>query len=149
MNVSVEIEITKPKEIVWSAITDIQNSGKMISGIISVEVLNTPPEGLVGLKWKEKRVMFGKEAAETMWITEAVENTYYYTRAESHGSVYITKLAIKDLGSNSLLGMSFTGEAQTLFTKILSTVMGAFIKGSMKKALMKDLKDIKLFVESS
>ncbi len=149
MIVSVDIEIAKPKEVIWAVITNIENSSNIISGIISLQILNQPEKGLVGLKWKEIRQMFGKEASETMWITESVENEYYCTRAESHGSVYITKLSLNETGSNTVLNMSFTAEAQTLFVKIVSACMGFFIKNSMKKALLKDLEDIKKYVEKS
>lgn len=147
MNIAVDIEIEKPKEIIWSAITDIENCRNMISGIIDLSILSQPTEGIVGLKWRETRLMFGKEADEIMWITESVENEYYMTRAESHGSVYITKLSLTQTENNSILTMSFSGVAQTMTSKILSTCMAIFIKGSLKKALRNDLEDIKRHVE--
>lgn len=87
MQVSTSIKISKPKENVWKAITDIENSAGMISSIISIDVLEKPEVGFLGFKWKETRKMFGKEATEIMWVTDSVENKYYSTRAESHGSV--------------------------------------------------------------
>lgn len=144
---STSIEISKPKADVWSAITDIPNAAGMISGILSLEVLENPEAGLVGLKWKETRKMFGKEATEIMWITEAVDNEYYCTRAESHGSVYQTRLSLNDEEGNTRLTMAFTGEPQSMGAKILSFVMGGLMKGSMEKELQKDLVDIRNFVE--
>ena len=93
--------------------------------------------------------MFGKEATEVMWITDYAENEFYQTRAESHGSVYISRLSVERIESCTKLTMSFTSEAQTFFVKILSFSMGFLVKGSMKKALMKDLNDIKAYVESN
>lgn len=90
MMVTVEIEIVNSREAVWRAITDIENSNSMISGILKINILHKPSDSFVGLKWEETRQMFGKEAMETMWITDAVVNEYYSTRAESHGSVNIT-----------------------------------------------------------
>lgn len=147
MNVTAEIEISAPRGAIWSAITDIANAKEMISSIISLEVLEQPDSGFVGLRWKETREMFGQESPETMWITDAIENEYYCTRAESHGSIYKTRLSLSERGENTLLTMSFTGEAQTLVAKVLSACMGIFIKGSMEKALQQDLEDIKQFVE--
>ncbi len=147
MQLAVDIEISKPKGVIWAAITDIENCSDMISSIIDIEVLNLPTDTIVGLKWKETRKMFGKEATETMWITDFVENEYYCTRAESHGSVYITKMLLKEVGGNTILTMSFTAEAQSIFVKIISAIMSLFIKNSMKKELFKDLVDIKKHVE--
>ena len=43
--------------------------------------------------------------------------------------------------------MDFTAEAQTLGAKILSAVLGSIIKRSVKKALLKDLEDLKAAAE--
>ena len=93
--------------------------------------------------------MFGKEATETMWITEVEPNQYYLTRAESHGSVYITRLSVEEENSATRLTMSFTGKAQNLFVKIISIIMLPFLKKSMINMLQNDLQDIKAHLESA
>ena len=149
MQITVDIEIASSKEKVWATIIDIENCASFIASIVDLQILNKPEDSLVGLKWKETRVMFGKEASETMWITDSVEKKYYRTRAESHGSVYITKLSLSAFKGKTILTMSFSAEAQTTFVKILSLIMGMVITSSMKKALRKDLEDIKKQVEKS
>lgn len=149
MIVTVEIAINESKDSVWKAITDIEKCESMISSIMKINILDKPSDSLVGLRWEETREMFGKEATETMWITESVVNEYYCTRAESHGSVYVTRLSLTKSGSNTLLTMAFSGIAQTNIAKILSFLMVPLIRKSIKKALMKDLEDIKEFVEKS
>src|SRR5688572_20284670 len=81
--------IQAPREVVWNRITDIEHAAQTVRAIEKVEILEKPPSGLVGLKWKETRTMFGKTATETMWITDAVAPEYYKTRAESHGAIYL------------------------------------------------------------
>ncbi len=147
MQVHVHIDISKPKEVVWAAITQLENAERMISAITDLKVLNQPQDTLVGLKWQETREMFGQKSTETMWVTESVENKYYCTRAESHGSVYITKLVLSSIDENTKLTMSFSAQAQSWGVKIMAACMGVLIKGSMKKALYKDLLDIKNFLE--
>ncbi|MBT8050226.1 MAG: SRPBCC family protein [Gammaproteobacteria bacterium] len=149
MKVSTSIEISKPKEDVWKVITDIENCQGRISSILAIEVLEKPEAGFVGFKWKETRKMFGKEATEIMWVTDSVENEYYSTRAESHGSVYVSQLSLAEANGVTTLTFSFSGEAQTLVAKVLSALMGFMIKGSMKKELQKDLQDIKIYVEQN
>ena len=147
MKVSTSIEISKPREDVWKVITDIENSLGRISSILAIEVLEKPEAGFVGFKWKETRKMFGKEATEIMWVTDSVENEYYSTRAESHGSIYVSRLSMAESAGITTLTMSFAGEAQSLVAKILSALMGVFMKGSIEKELQKDLVDIKNYVE--
>ena len=150
MEVSVSVNIAKPKENVWKSIIDIDNCMDMISTILAIEVLNRPAEGIIDLRWKETRLMFGKEASETMWITDAVDNSYYRTRAESHGSIYISTLSVESIEDQcTKLTMTFHGEAQSLLMKILSVLINPFMKGSMEKMLLKDLLDIKAFVENN
>ena len=149
MELSVFVEIEKPLEDVWKAITDFKNCSNYIESIIKLEIIDEPKDTLIGFKWKETRVMFGKEATETMWITDYVENEYYQTRAESHGSIYISRLSIELVENYTKLTMSFSAEAQTFFVKIFSMCMGFVIKGSMKKALIKDINDIKTHIESN
>lgn len=76
MPVTVTEKIQAPRERVWQIITDIAHAAKTISGLKELTVLERPAAGLIGLKWTETRVMFGKEAAETMWITAAAENQW-------------------------------------------------------------------------
>ncbi len=149
MDVSIDIDIANTREVVWQTITDTNQFKDMISSILAIEILNQPETGLKGLKWKETRLMFGKEASEVMWVTDSVENEYYCTRAESHGSIYLTRLSLTKLKDDHCkLTMTFEGQAQTIMMKILSVLMSPFIKSSMKKMLLKDLEEIKAYIES-
>ena len=147
MSVSVSVDIAAAVEDVWSVITDFDNCAERLSAIISAEVLERPEVGLIGLKWKETRVMFGKEASETMWITHAEDNRFYQTRAESHGAVYISRLSTEPIETGCKLTMSFEGQPQSLGSKILSALMMPFFKGSLAKTLKQDLEEIKVFTE--
>ena len=62
MNLSVSEHINAPRERIWNVITDFDTWSDTISGIIAVEVIDKPESGVVGLKWRETRMMFGKEA---------------------------------------------------------------------------------------
>lgn len=147
MKVSVEIEIQGTKEAIWRAITDIEHSDQMISGIHKIEVLENPEDGFIGFKWRETRIMFGKEATEVMWVTDAEENKSYRTRAESHGAIYISTFDIQEKGDSCMLRMGFESQAVSFFGKLMGGVFGGMMKKATEKDLLKDLEDIKLFVE--
>lgn len=149
MKTKVTMEIKGGKEKIWKAITDIQHAENILSGIQKTEIIEQPSEGIIGLKWKETRRIFNQEATETMWITDAVENESYTTRAESHGMVYISHFDIIDKGEKCLLEMSFEGQPSTFLAKISALVFAKMMMKSTKKELLKDLKDIKAFVEQS
>lgn len=147
MNLETSIDIQASVEQVWPTITDIAHCQQVISAIIDIKVLNTPEQGLIGLKWQETRLMFGKKATETMWITEAEKPLYYCTRAESHGSVYLTKMSLDSQGTKTRLIMNFSAYGQTLWVRLISRIMAPLLKKSLLKSLHQDLVDIKTFIE--
>ena len=149
MKVAEQIEINGPREAIWKVITDIDGATERISAIDELEVLERPADGLVGLKWRESRTMFGKTATEVMWITDCSENEFYRTRAESHGCVYISALEISGDGGTHTLTMSIDGRARSFLAKLLMFPMSIAFKGTMRKALAQDLADIKAAVEGS
>lgn len=134
MNAFVEININGTKEAIWNVISDIKNSHKNINGIQKIEILEEASESLIGLKWRETRIMFGKEATEDMWITHAEANTYYKTRAESHGAVYITTLRIEEKENLCILSMKFESESVSFGAKVMNIIFSGMMKKSTEKA---------------
>ena len=62
MIVEAKITINGSRAATWAAITNIANASEIISGIKSIEVLEKPANGLVGMRWRETRILFGKPA---------------------------------------------------------------------------------------
>lgn len=147
MLVEVQVTINGPKAAIWAAITNIENAAEIISGIDKIEVLEKPAAGLVGLKWRETRMLFGKPAAADKWITDAVENEFYKTRAEDNGFVFLSTMRISESSGGMTLASSHDSQPQGIVAKIMSIPMRLFFKGVAKKALLQDLNDIKAAVE--
>jgi hypothetical protein len=147
MLVEVQVPINGSRAAIWAAITDIENASKIISGIENIEVLEKPANGLVGLKWRETRMLFGKPATADKWITDAVENQFYKTRAEDNGFVFLSTMSISENNGAMTLTSAHDSQPQTLGAKVMSIPMGLFFKGVAKKALLQDLNDIKSAVE--
>ena len=146
MFVEAQVTINGSKAAVWAAITDIENASKTISGIENIEVVEKPPNGLVGLRWRETRMLFGKPATAEKWITDAVENEFYKTKAESDGFVFICTKGISESSNGITLTESHESRPQS-FVRKLSLPMLFLFKGVVKKALLQDLNDIKAAVE--
>lgn len=148
MDVEASVTINAPADVVWEVATDIEGSAKTISGIQDVEILEQSAENLVGLKWKETRTIGGREAVETMWVTEAEERSYYVTKAESHGSIYRTRIDLREADGRTTLRMAFSAEPVSFVAKLFTTVLGPLMKRSIKKAFLEDLADIQAAAES-
>ena len=147
MVVEAQVTINGSKAAIWAAITNIESASKTISGIENIEVLEKPANGLVGLKWRETRTLFGKPATAEKWITDAAENEFYKTRAESHGFVFLSTISISESGGGITLTSSHDSKPQGIIARLQSIPMGLLFKGVARKALLQDLNDIKSAVE--
>lgn len=147
MIVEVQVTINGSRAAIWAAITDIENASQSISGIDNIEVLEKPASGLVGLKWRETRMLFGKPATAEKWITDAAENEFYKTRAESDGFIFLSTTSISEGSGGMTLTSLHDSQPQSIVAKCMSIPMGVLFKGVAKKALMQDLNDIKSAVE--
>src|ERR1700745_34854 len=96
MIVEAQVTINGSKAAVWKAMTNIENASETISGIENIEVVEKPANGLVGLRWRETRMLFGKPATAEKWITDAAENAFYKTRAESDGFVFLSTMSVSE-----------------------------------------------------
>ncbi|MCW8108717.1 SRPBCC family protein [Alteromonas ponticola] len=142
-------EINGAPAAVWAVISDIRNAHNHISAIKHIEILEQPPEGsLIGLKWKETREWMGRDMDEVMWITDAGENSFYETRAESHGCIYQSRLELVPTSTGTTLTMAFYCQPQSMGAKIMWVLTGWMAKNSLSKAFDKDLEDVKKTVES-
>ena len=146
MLVEAQVTINGARAAIWAAITNFENASETISGIENIEVLEKPANGLVGLRWRETRIYFGKPATVEKWITEAAENEFYKTRAESDGFVFLTTMRISESGGGITLTSSHDSQPQGFVARVKSIPMPLF-KGMLRKALLQDLNDIKAAVE--
>ena len=146
MLVEAQVTINGSKAAIWAAITNIENASEIISGIETIEVLEKPANGLVGLRWRETRMLFGKPAAVEKWITDAAEYEFYKTSAEDSGFVFITTLRISASSGGMTLFSCHETKPQGVVASLKSLPMFLF-KGVIRKAILQDLNDIKAAVE--
>jgi len=146
MLVETQVTINGSKAAIWAAITNIENAAEIISGIEHIEVVEKPANGLVGLKWRETRMLFGKPATVEKWITDAAENEFYKTRAEDNGFVFVSTMRLSESSGGMTLTSSHETKPQGIVARLQSLPMFLF-KGVVKKALVQDLNDYKSTVE--
>jgi hypothetical protein len=147
MIVEAQVTINGSRAAIWAAITDIENAAELISGIEKIEVVEKPASGVVGLRWRETRMLFDKPATVEKWITDAVENESYKTRAESDGFVFLTTKRISEGRGGAALAESHESRPQTIAAKLKAIPMVLFFRGVLRKYILQDLNDIKAAVE--
>jgi len=92
-------------------------------------------------------MLFGKPATAEKWITDAAENEFYRTRAESDGFVFISTTSISESSGGITLTSSHDSQPQSIVARLMSVPMMFLFKGVAKKAILQDLHDIKSAVE--
>ena len=60
-------------------------------------------------------------------------------RADNYGAIYSTNIMLSVVGNKTLLTMNFSDDTESTFLKIMSVIMGLFIKRTMVQVLEKDL----------
>jgi hypothetical protein len=146
MKVEAYLNILENKTEIWTTITNIKDFQKILSSVEKIEILTEPTNGLVGLKWLETRMYFGKPTAINKWITDAVEDKFYKTRAEMDGFIFLTTMTISAFGDTTRLTSSHETKSQGIIAKLKSLPM-FFFKGMLKKTILKDLSEIKAAIE--
>ena len=146
MKITTSTTINAPRAKVFSVFTDFKNAADRLAGIQKMEFLEKDGEPIVGMKWRETRIMFGKEATEEMWITEINQDQNYVVEAESHGTHYRSEYMFADHADGTEVIMTFEGKPITWMASVGSLLM-IFFAGSVKKALAADMSDLKQFIE--
>jgi uncharacterized protein YndB with AHSA1/START domain len=145
--VSTSCLIQAPPDAVFHAFTDLENAPRHIPAIKNIQILHGPAQMAKGTRWKETRVMFGKEATEIMEITEIEPPRFYAAEASSHGCLYRTTFRFTPEGSGTRIDTSFTGIPQSMGAKVAGALTGWMMKKMVRKCLDTDVGSLKDVLE--
>jgi len=141
------ISIAADRGRVFEVFCDLDSAVANIAGITGLEVLEGPTKLNLGTRWRETRTMFGQDATEEMWVTGYEQDVSYVVEAESRGAHYRSEYRFSTEGSGTRVDLSFEGVPVTLGGRVAG-VVGALFAGAAKKALYKDLVDLKRVCET-
>jgi uncharacterized protein YndB with AHSA1/START domain len=145
--VTAEVRIEAPLERVFHVCTDLEHAPGRLRGIKALEVLTPGPIGK-GTRFRETRVMFGREASETMEIVEFQPGRGYTVTAQSCGARYRTEFAFapESGGAATRMRVTFEGTPVSLAAKLMAPLTGFMVK-ACAKVLQADCADIKAACE--
>jgi uncharacterized membrane protein len=138
--------VAAPVERVFEAYTDLRGAPGRIEAITSLEVLGDGTVG-PGTRFCETRIMFGKERTEELAIG-AFEPPHGYTVVgESCGVRFETAFRFAaGAGGGTTVTMDLTSRP-TRWTARLLLPLGWLMAGTMRKAMQKDLDDLRAHLE--
>lgn len=145
MDVRVSKHINAPIELVFDVFSNIQQIEERIEGITKVEILSDVQQG-VGTRWRETRIMFGREATEEMEISALRPNHSYEVVASSNGVDYHTIYTFTEKDGGTLVEMVFSGKPTSFIAKLM-TPIGYLFKDITRQALEDDMDNLKQLCE--
>ena len=134
--------INAPIDLVFKTVSDINNFSKAIPDIINVEFLSDVKSG-IGTRFRETRLMNGKEATTELEVTEFVENDRVRMVTDSHGAIWASVFTVKRVDGHTELTLVMDARPH----KFMQKMMIPMIKGMISKALEKDMDAVKTYCE--
>ncbi|MCA8981648.1 MAG: SRPBCC family protein [Planctomycetes bacterium] len=145
--VKLEHQVAAPPDRTFAVFSDLRNAANRVGGIKSLDVLTPGPIGK-GTRFKETRVMMGKEATEEMTITDFQPGRSYTTEAASCGCHYKSTLDFLPASNGTRVVFSMTSTPQSFMAKLMSPLMVMMMKGMMKKCMLADFTDLAAVAET-
>lgn len=142
----IERHVAAPPERTFDVFSNVQGAKDTLSAVTRIEMLS-PGAVAKGTRWRETRVMFGREATEEMWIDSFEPPRGYSVAAQSGGARYLTTFTFAPKGGGTDVRMEFSAVPANLVAKVLGGLMGPLMAGSMRKALEKDMDELKAAAE--
>jgi hypothetical protein len=143
--INMSMFIAAPVDQVFRAFTDFEHAAERINGITRTEMLTPAPVG-TGTRFRETRVMFGREATEEMAVSRFEEGSFCTLTASSCGMHYESEFQFHPEGQGTRVDMTLRTRPLTLVARLLSP-LGSLMSGPMKKCLQADMDDMRAYLE--
>ena len=134
--------IDAPLDLVFKTVAQIEEFSKAIPHIAKIEMLSDVKSG-VGTRFRETRIMKGKEVSNDLEVTEYVLNDHVRLVADTHGTVWDTLFTVKTVNGMTEMTMVMDAKAH----KFLPKIMNSLIMGMVKKAIEQDMDSVKAYCE--
>ena len=125
--ITVERRIAASAEVVFRTVADIRQFSQAIPEIVKYEFLSDIQQG-VGTRFRETRLMRGKEAVTELDVKEYVANRRVRMVADSHGTIWDTVFDLKPVED----GTKLTAVMDARSYKLLPKIMFPFIRGIIR-----------------
>lgn len=136
--------IEAPVETVFTAVADIDHFSAAVPHITEVEFLSERRSG-VGTRFRETRLVRGREATNELEVTEYVEDEQVRFVSNAGGTLWDTTFTTEPREGGTLLTMRMEARPQTLLARLMTPLMKRMIKSEIEK----DLDLVKSYCEHS
>ena len=136
--------IDAPINLVFQTVADERRLSQVLPHIVNVEFLSDVRAG-VGTRFRETRLMNGKEATTELEVTEFVENEHVrLVTTDSLGTTWDTVFAVTADNGGTKLTMTMDARADKWLAKVFVFV----IRSMIKRAVERDMDLVKRFCDN-
>ena len=135
--------IKAPLNFVFRTVSDVRNFRKAVPHITNVEFLSDQQQG-IGTRFRETRMMNGREHAVDLEVAEYVENERVRMISDAGGTIWDTLFTVSRLGDDVELKMQMDVRPY----RVLARIMNVLIRGMVVKGVESDLDAVKSFCEA-
>ena len=140
--ITVSKNINAPVEKVFNTVAHIEEFSKTVSNVTKIEFLSEQKTG-AGTRFRETRLMKGKEASTELEVTEYIKNEKVRLVAENMGTVWDTTFSVKQVNGGTILTMAMDAKSNNFFAGL----MNVMIRGMIAKEVEKDMDAVKVYCE--
>ncbi|MBX9626344.1 MAG: SRPBCC family protein [Gemmataceae bacterium] len=138
--------VAAPPAETFAVFSDLDHAAGRIAEIVRIEKLTPGPVG-VGTRFKETRVMFGREATETFEFTEYTPGVAYAFVGVNCGVEYRCRFAFAPEGAGTRVDVTFRTRALNLWAKLF-TPLAYLMRGMMRRCMARDLDQLRAAAEA-
>jgi len=138
----VELTIDASAERVFSVIGDCDAYSKVVPNIAKIEMLSGVTRG-VGTRFRETRIMKGKEKSAILEVTEYSENHKVRFISDEGGTVWDNLFLLTEEYGKTHLELNMAAKPYKLLAKLVVPLIG----GVVKKAVESDMRAVKEYCE--
>ena len=146
MRLELTERISAPNDRVFAIASDVEAMPKNVPGIVRVEKLTPGPVGL-GTRFKETRMMFGKESTEEMTFAAFDPPRSYRMDADSCGARFESTFRFVPVDGGTEIQLEISTTATSWFARLMKPLSMMMMMGSVKKLLQADLRAVKAAAE--
>jgi len=136
--------IDAPVAAVFAVVANTDNFLKAVPHILRIEHLNDLRDE-VGSRFKETRVVAGREAVTELEITEYVRNDHVRIVTDAGGTVWDSVFTTRAVGGRTELKLVMEATPHTMRARMTHPLIRGFLKG----ALQADMNSVKAYVEAA
>jgi uncharacterized protein YndB with AHSA1/START domain len=136
--------IHAPIELVFDTVSDISNFSRAIPHILNVEFLTDTRSG-VGTRFRETRLMRGREAVTELEVTELVPNERVRLVAYTGGVLWDSVFTVTPKNGSTVLTLTMNSLTNNIMRKLMVLLIG----GMLKTALEGDMDAVQAYCEKT